>query len=378
MTHSRLVSNLAILLALGACTLACGGGDGGDARGSAGVGGVPMGGAGSGGLEQTGGHSTASGGGTIGNGGASGTGSDTGGVAGDPASGEMGIPFGPYGLWDTATDIKSVGTDAFDMSTGSVTPTTLVKQLAAAQSKDIKMILAMTGGSHDNYMTNGVFDMSKWKAKMDLYDTPEIHAAVEAGVADGTILGNSVMDEPNVSGLGDGNTWGPAGTMTKAKVDDMCAYVKAKFPSLPVGVAHGHATFEPDNSYHVCEFIIDQYSNRMGDVNDYRDAGLALGQRDDIAILFSMNILNGGIQAKKDGTWNCPLTTTGGRGTYEPNCRMTPEQVSEYGKTLGAAGCAMTMWRYDDAFMADPDNQAAFDEVAALLRTKPRVACTKP
>ncbi len=39
---------------------------------------------------------------------------------------------------------------------------------------------------------------------------------------------------------------------------------------------------------------MDQYSYRKGDVTQFRDAGLALGRRDGIAILFSMNIMNGG------------------------------------------------------------------------------------
>ena len=43
------------------------------------------------------------------------------------------------------------------------------------------------------------------------------------GVADGTIIGSRVMDEPYVSGgaTGGGNTWGPKGTMTKARVDTL-------------------------------------------------------------------------------------------------------------------------------------------------------------
>jgi hypothetical protein len=103
-----------------------------------------------------------------------------------------------------------------------------------------------------------------------------------------------------------------------------------------------------------------------------------MAQRDDMAILFSINILNGGIQAAKDGLWNCPLTTTGGRGTYEPNCRMSAQQTRSYAETLGVAGCAMTMWRCDLDFMSDPDNQKAFSDVAAVLAAKPRRACTKP
>jgi hypothetical protein len=142
-------------------------------------------------------------------------------------------------------------------------------------------------------------------------------------------------------------------------------------------VGHQHDAFEPSKSYRVCEFIIDQYSTRAGDVTAFRDGGLALAQRDGHAILFSMNILNGGIQAVRDGAWNCPLTITAGRGTNNPNCRMTAEQVRTVGLTLGPAGCGLLMWRYDPGFMSNPENVQAFKDVAARLATLPAKRCSR-
>jgi hypothetical protein len=285
------------------------------------------------------------------------------------------IPFGPYGAWGEAATLKT-NTAVFTGSIGSVSANALVARINEARKKGVRLLTAMTGG-HEPYLTNGVFDMAKWKARMDTYNTPTIKQAVAAAVADGTLIGNSVMDEPHVYGQGDGNTWGPKGTMTKARVDEMCGYVKAMFPTLPVGVVHQHNVFEPDKSYRVCEFIVSQYSHRYGSVTEFRDAALAMGRRDGIAIAFSLNIVNGGIQAPRDGQWNCSLTTTGGRGTYDPNCRMTAAQVREYGLVLGPAGCAMMMWRYDDAFMANPGNQQAFAEIARRLATQAARPCSR-
>ena len=286
-----------------------------------------------------------------------------------------GIPFGPFAAWN-ATGLK-VNTEVFTASIGSINPDNILERIAIARDKRMKLILTMTGGAHQNYLTDGVFDMVKWQAKMDDYKTPTIIAAVAAAVADGTIIGNSVMDEPHVSGRGDGNTWGPRGTMTKERVDQMCAYVKEIFPTLPVGVVHPHKAFEPAHPYRVCEFLVDQYSWRHGDVAQFRDDGLALARRDGIAIVFGMNILNGGIQARGHGSWDCSLTSTGGRGTHKPNCRMTPEQVRDWGRLLGAAGCALVLWQYDDAFMADPENQRAFADLAGLLATIPAKSCRR-
>jgi hypothetical protein len=297
-------------------------------------------------------------------------------VAGSaPAESTRGIPFGPFDAWD-ATGLKP-NTDVFTASIGSTNPGNILRRISAARAKGVKLILTMTGGSHQNYMSGGVFDVAKWQARMDAYNTPAIQSAIAAGVADGTIIGNSVMDEPHVSGSGDGNTWGPKGTMTKARVDELCAYVKGMFPTLPVGVVHPHRAFEPDKSYRVCEFLVDQYSWRQGDVTRFRDEGVELARRDGMAIAFSMNVLNGGIQAKRDGSWNCPAGTTEGRGTHNPNCRMTAAQVREWGALLGSAGCAFVLWRYDDAYMSDPENQRAFADIATVLSIRPAPPCRR-
>jgi hypothetical protein len=284
----------------------------------------------------------------------------------------MGIPFGPAQLLN-----ESTGGTPFSLTIVGTSASTIVGTLSQARQQKLRLVLNMTGGAHDLYLTNGAFDRAKWTSKMNTYNTAEIRQAVAAAVADGTIVGESVMDEPNVSGLGDGNTWGPRGTMTKARVDSLCGYVKTVFPTMPVGVVHAHQAFEPNNSYRVCEFLVDAYSYRFGDVTKWRDDALAMGRRDGHAILFSMNILNGGIQAVRDGLWSCPLTTTGGRGTYDPNCRMTPDQIREFGLALGPAGCGMLMWRYNSDFVLDPRNQLAFKAVASHLATLPAKSCRR-
>ena len=229
----------------------------------------------------------------------------------EATGGRGGIPFGPYGAWEDE-GLKG-NTESFDLSIGAFTARNIVPRLAYARVHGHRAILAMTGGSHNQYKTDGIFDYSKWLAKMVTYDTPEIHQAIAQGVADGTIVGASVMDEPHNTAAG--SSWGPKGTMTKARVDSMCAYVKQMFPTLPVGVVHDHDIFQPNQSYHVCEFLLDQYAARKGDVTKFRDAGLALGRRDNMAIVFSLNIIDGGIQAKRDGAWDCSPTLTGGRGS---------------------------------------------------------------
>jgi hypothetical protein len=290
-------------------------------------------------------------------------------------SGTLGIPFGP-------TQLISSGASPgdFTMSLDGTHASWIISRINWARSNRFRILMNMTGGHHDLYMStiDGVyqFDRRKWEAKMNTYNTPEIKDAIAKGVADGTIIGNSVMDEPNAHGSPDvgGNTWGPSGTMTKARVDSLCGYVKAIFPTLPTGVFQRHDVLEPTKNYAQCEFIVDQYVSRVGDVVAFRDAALAFGQRSRISIIFSINILNGGTP-DRDGTWDC--AGTGGLGEQTNLCLMTPEQVRNFGLVLGQAGCGLLMWRYDSEFMANPDNQQAFKDIAARLASLPGRACTR-
>jgi hypothetical protein len=279
-------------------------------------------------------------------------------------SATVGIPFGSFATW-VGSSVKP-NASAFNLSVDATNADHIISRISAARTQGVRLILAMTGGAHDNYLTNGVFDKTKWLAKMKTFDTPAIKAAVAAGVADGTILGNSVMDEPNHY------TWGPTGTMTKAEVDEMAAYVKAMFPTLAQGVSQKHNSFEPTKSYQVIDFINDQYELRQGDVVAFRDAGLALARRDGHAVIFSINLLDGGTIVP-----GCPVPETGGTGTFSNRCRVTPAQLEAWATILGPAGCAMTMWRYDDAFMSVADNQRAFRNIAALLAPLPRKPCRR-
>nr|MBA3445209.1 PKD domain-containing protein [Gemmatimonadales bacterium] len=221
-------------------------------------------------------------------------------------------------------------------------------------------------GSHDKYKTDGKFDLAKWQAVMDAYNTSAIKTAVAEGVADGTIVMNNVMDEPQTA------SWG--GVMTKSLLDQMATYVRGIFPTLPIGVTH-IPEWRTAERYQVMDAILTQYLWRRGDVTAWRDMALAVAQQNGVALVFSINILNGGV--KDDVTEACPIPLTGGTGTSTGLCRMTADQVRDWGRFLGVAGCAMSMWRYDDAFMANPENQQAFRDVAATLATVPGRPCRR-
>jgi len=276
-------------------------------------------------------------------------------------------PFGPFDVWSGST--PKPHTDSFTLVVGGVNAGSIIGRIGAVRSRGLRLLTNMTGGAHAKYKTDGVFDILKWEAAMSAYNTPAIKTVVAEAVADGTFLGNILMDEP--ANTSRENSWGPAGTMNKARVDSMAAYAKAIFPTLPMGVTLDYRVWNK-RSFRVIDFQVSQYRHAKGSVSAYRAGALALGARDGHAIVFSMNILDGGIPGS-----TCPIPETGGAGTYGRNCRMTPEQLLDYGAVLGSAGCAFLLWRYDSAFMVQTENQQALDELAGRLAVDPAQSCRR-
>ncbi|HET9041022.1 MAG TPA: hypothetical protein VFN40_12670 [Gemmatimonadales bacterium] len=284
----------------------------------------------------------------------------------------LGVPFGPSGLWK---DGQAAPTQvAFTASQNYTSPDNVIRLIASARAAKQKLILSMTGGAPKQYSTNGAFDLRKWEARIDQYNTPAIRDAIAAGVADGTVLGNSLMDEP------EHKNWG--GAMSKPLLDTMAGYAKQYFPTLPMGPSHGpngYYQWRPAERYRVVDYVLNQYNYWVtdGDVAAWREKVLAQAKLDGVGVGFSMNILDGGEPAPRNGAWNCPTGTSAGHGTHEPACRMTATQIRDWGKALGPSGCVMMMWRYDSTAMTRPDNVQAMRDVAAALATARGRTCTR-
>ncbi len=290
--------------------------------------------------------------------------------ASDAAVSYSGIPYGPYDLWGTTTGLRW-GPGPFTVShDNAYFPTSLVQRIEAARRKRVRLILVLTGGPN-TVTTNGKFDLAKWKARMNKLNTTAIRKAVADGVADGTIVANKLMDEP------ESPKWG--GVPTKAMIDEMATYARKIFPTLPMGVGHGAPGFKWRSAerYKVLDWVSVQYvwGYNKGNIAAWREQVLNFARNNGVRPMFGLNILNGGVP-DTNGAWDCP--NTGGKGTRSANCRMTAEQVRTYGRAIGPSGCALLMWRYDQAFMSNAANQAAFKDVASLLNGRPRGSCRRP
>jgi hypothetical protein len=265
----------------------------------------------------------------------------------------MAVPFGPYDGW-TSNYAPEPNTTMCNLSLEGVSANYIIDLCDAALSRSKRLILNFTGGSHDNYMStiNGVyqFDLNKWKDKIRTFDKAWIHTWLNADAnrAKPTVMGLNLLDEPNVHSTTGGNTWGPAGTITKAKMDAMGTFAKGLFPTLRVGCNAQWDAWEPTKNLNVLEWIVSQYAIAKGPVIAWRDGALAMAARSHHAIGFSMNLLTGGDP----------------RGT-----NMSSAEIRTFGYALAPRGSVMAMWKYTSSMFSNSSYRSAFGDIATKVST---------
>lgn len=267
----------------------------------------------------------------------------------------------------------------FTLTTIPGNPATIAGQIAAMRNAGLATVLALPCGAHSNCMDTigGVwqFSRAKWNARLAAYGTAAIKLAVAQAVADGTVVGVNLLDEPqaHATSATGGNTWGPEGTLTKARVDSLCVAARTLFPTLAVGVGHQHQLFDPAANYRSCDFIIDQWSSGYGNSTLWRDQALAFGNRSHVAILFGINGLDGGTK-DLTGAWDCPQS---GVGTFNNNCWLTPTQYLDAALSFIGQGCGLLTWRAGGGMETDSRYAAGYRQVADTSRKLPRKECRR-
>lgn len=291
-------------------------------------------------------------------------------------SSALGRPFGPFAMYASSTSLEA-NTDVFTSTLTFTSPADIINRINLARTLGLQIVITLTGGAHSQYLTNGLFDINKWRVIADGFSTTAIKAAIAAGVADGTIVGNSLIDEPHH------DSWG--GNVTKALVDQMHDYVRVRHPTLPNGCVSALYRWRETEFFQRLDFLILSFSwtalgtGSPGNVTLWRDNVLNMAQQNGVAIAFNMNVLDGGTRVDCNGVPCCPVPQTGGEGLgFPPNCLMTAAQIQTYGNTLGAAGAGLLMWRYDATYFARADVKAACAAVAAGQANRPKLSWRRP
>lgn len=286
-------------------------------------------------------------------------------------TGAIGGFFGAYGMYSSYTGAPSDTLPPDSIQDVGTNPLDVPKFLTNITARGVRTFLQLPTGSHGQYLSiiNGTlrFDKVKWKTEASKFNTPAIVAAVEAAYNGGLgpLDGLLFFDEPNHS------SWGPAGWMTKAIVDELATHLRSIFPTVPLGPACTYK-WRPTEHYEVIDF---QHPATWAFETDWA-AGplvhLAAAQAQQAAerllnadgkapaYFYVVNIAAGPQVA---GCETAPGQTT---------CFFSPQMMLDWAIPLAAAGGGVAFWKYFPT-MWTPARKAAMLTIKQSVDLLPRV-----
>lgn len=224
-------------------------------------------------------------------------------------SNRAGIPIGLFAQPNSAFGAVVNG------AMRNIWPEYLLSNLAAIKAKGGRVVLDLAG-SQSLFKTNGKFDLSKWKARIDRFKNVNFTSYI----TDGTIIGHYVLDEPN-----DPTNWN--GTIVSpATLEEMARYSKQLWPGMAAIVRAEPAYLNQySGTYRYLDAAWAQYVTRKGTADAYLTKNVADAQKKGLALVVGLNISKGAGGAK-----------------------MTASQVKTWGTAMlkSTYPCAFLSWTY--------------------------------
>jgi hypothetical protein len=263
-----------------------------------------------------------------------------------------GIAFGPQHLPEHLFDPTYTGT------VWLASPRTILAKLEAARRARARVILNLssTKGSQN---PDGSFSLELWRKRVDRFKGLNFASYI----ADGTLLGHYLMDEPHSA-----NNWSGK-PVSLADIEAAARYSKELWPSMTtfVRTPPGFLEGAPFPWVHV-DAAWAQYSARRGDVKAYIASNVASARALGLGLVVGLNVLTGGskeggMPGSKAGTW-----------------AMSASQIREWGAILASEPyvCAVSLWKYaknDPSYFERPDIESAAAAVSRLAANRPRASC---
>jgi hypothetical protein len=263
-----------------------------------------------------------------------------------------GIAFGPQHLPENLFGPVYTGTVRI------VSPRNVLSILEAARGTRTRVILNLstTPGSQD---PDGAFSLERWRARVDRFARIDF----EPYIADGTLLGHYLMDEPHSP-----NNWNGK-AVPFSDIEEAARYSKARWPNMTTFVrTHPGFLAGAPFTWAYVDAAWAQYSARRGDVRAYLEENVASARSLGLGLVVGMNVLTGG------------SSESGIRGYQERTRAMSASQIRTWGSILAAEpyACALSIWKYDKdnpAYLDRPEVQAAMAEVSQIATNRPRASC---
>jgi hypothetical protein len=263
----------------------------------------------------------------------------------------QGIVFASSAL--TPSQLNSVHTGTVN----TPSPSGLLKYLAQIRAKKGRVFIKLAGGERTYRNSDGTFNLTKWKAGVDRYRKVNFSSYV----ADGTIIGHVLIDEPHFA-----SRWGDQ-SVPQAVVEAAAKHSKSRWPNLttmvaapaswlaqaPVTYVHldaGWATFRSKTSSNPGAWAAQQVNRAK-----QKKLGLVAG----------LNVLDGG-----NGS-------SGIRGSQPKDWAMSAAELRAYGSALLSQSyvCAWEMWRYSGSYYNRADIKSAMSYLSSLAKKHAKTSC---
>jgi hypothetical protein len=236
----------------------------------------------------------------------------------------------------------------------AIPPEFLMPELDAARRAGIRIILRLAGGERFYQNSDKSFNLEKWKGRVDRFRRLDLASYV----ADGTITGHFILDEPH-----DKSNWG-GNYVAKADVDAMAKYSKEIWPTLPT-IVRGWPAYMKGYDYKYLDAAWAQYSERFGPIDEFISENVRDSKASGLALVVGLNLLDGGTQSS-----GIPGIA---RGRYS----MSASQIRSWGGALMAEPyvCAFLNWRYIGSYFSRSDIKEAMAELGEKAKRRTKKTC---
>lgn len=260
----------------------------------------------------------------------------------------LGIPFGPFALPSAKYGPDFIG--AYRPPWDS-----LLADLEVARRTNTRVVLNFTGPEHHFADGNG-FNMTKWKQLVDRFRPLDLTSYI----ADGTIVGHFLMDEPN-----DASNWNGK-RVSPAEVEEMARYSKEIWPAMAT-LIRGWPAYLKGYEFKYLDAAWAQYHERFGSIDEFIANNVRDAREAGLALVAGMNVLNGG------------SSSSGITGRRAGKYAMSASELRSWGNALLSEPyiCALLIWKYDPGYFSRPDISAALSELNRKAESHPEQPCRR-
>ncbi|HEV7365548.1 MAG TPA: hypothetical protein VGN76_06850 [Gemmatimonadales bacterium] len=282
-----------------------------------------------------------------------------------PTSGAAarGIPFGDFHLPTPRYRAPYTG------ALRALWPSGTIAELNAARASGFRIVVSLAGDRRGYTNSNGTFNLERWRNQINQYRRFNL----QSYVADGTVIGHYLVDEPFCA-----SCWGGR-TIPASQVEEMARYSKSIWPNLPTIVRSPPSLLAQQNyrflnvAWAQWEGPLHSPSYRMTP-EQFRDRETAAAKARGLGLVFGMNYLDAG-----DGSSRIAGTYRNATSPRVNRWQMSAAEVKRVGSVFAAAsyGCAVLSWKYSTSFLSRSGMSSALSQVSSLAKNRERSSCVR-